>query len=380
MELSELRDRINQIDDEMLELFLRRMDVSEAIAAYKKAHGLPVTNREREREILAEMMAKGGDDMELYVYRLFSTLMDLSKARQSELLSGNTKVGEYVRQMIAKEEEIFPKTGLVACQGVEGGNSQEACDRLFPRGNILYVKTFEAVFQAVQSGLCRYGVVPIENSSNGSVRSVYELMQKYQFSIIRSTRQWIHHTLLVRPGTKLSDIKTIYSHQQALGQCSRFLEKLSGVQVVPCGNTAMAAKMVAEDADGCCAAIASKCCAELYGLSVIAADIAESRENTTRFALFTRAAGEKRVGEHLILRFAGGDRSGALAEALAIIARYGYNMKSLHSRPLKDRPWQYYFYVEAEGSGEEDALLSSLKDCCADVKIAGRFLPDLEIK
>ena len=108
MELSELRDQINQIDDEMLELFLRRMDVSEAIAAYKKAHGLPVTNREREREILAEMMAKGGDDMELYVYRLFSTLMDLSKARQSELLSGNTKVGEHVRQMLSKEEELFP--------------------------------------------------------------------------------------------------------------------------------------------------------------------------------------------------------------------------------------------------------------------------------
>ena len=362
MELSELRDQINQIDDEMLELFLRRMDVSEAIAAYKKAHGLPVTNREREREILAEMMSKGGDDMELYVYRLFSTLMDLSKARQSELLSGNTKVGEHVRQMLSKEEELFPKTGLIACQGVEGGNSQEACDRLFPRGSILYVKTFEAVFQAVQSGLCRYGVVPIENSSNGSVRSVYELMQKYHFSIVRSTRQWIHHTLLVRPGTKISDIKTIYSHQQALGQCSRFLDQLTGVQAVPCGNTALAAKMVAEDTDGHSAAIASKRCAELYGLEILSEEVQDSDNNYTRFVCITKDPVMFEGANHISLIVSCDHKPGALHEMLSKPAALGINMIKLESCPVSGKNFEFVFFVELEASVKERGVISMLED------------------
>ena len=144
-------------------------------------------------------------------------------------------------------------------------------------------------------------------------------------------------------------------------------------------NTAFAARAVAEKASPAFAAIASRECAEIYGLSVLDEDIAESHENATRFALLSKTPAEKCDNERLILLFTVSDRSGALLEALKIIADYGYNMKSLHSRPLKDRPWQYYFYVEAEGYGEEAALLASLKECCADAKIAGRFLPGLQI-
>ena len=362
MELDELRQQINEIDDEMLELFLRRMDISESIASYKKEHALPILNKTREREVLAEMMAKGGEDKEIYVYRLFSTLMDLSKARQSELLSGNTKVGELVRKMLAKEEEVFPKNGLIACQGVEGGNSQEACDRLFPRGQILYVKTFEAVFQAVQSGLCKYGVVPIENSSNGSVRSVYSLMQKYQFSIVRSTRQWIHHTLLAKPGTKLSDIKTIYSHQQALGQCSRFLDQLSGVHVVPCGNTAAAAKMVAEAPDGHSAAIASKRCAELYGLEILNEDVQDSDNNYTRFVCITKDPVMFEGANHISLIVSCEHKPGALHEMLSKPAAFGINMIKLESCPVAGRNFEFVFFVELEASVKERGVISMLED------------------
>ena len=362
MELNELRSQINQIDDEMLELFLRRMDISEAIAVYKKEHGLPITNREREREILAEMMAKGGDDNELYVYRLFSTLMDLSKARQGELMTGGTKVGKLVQQMLSREEELFPKTGLIACQGVEGGNSQEACDRLFPRGSILYVKTFEAVFQAVNSGLCKYGVVPIENSSNGSVRSVYALMQQYQFSIVRSTRQWIHHTLLAKPGTKFADIRTVYSHQQAIGQCSRWLDKQKDIRVVPCGNTALAARMVAEDPDEHCAAIASKRCAELYGLEILSEDVQDSDNNYTRFVCITKDPVMFEGANHVSLIVSCDHKPGALHEMLSKPAALGINMIKLESCPVAGRNFEFVFFVELEASVKERGVVSMLED------------------
>ncbi len=362
MELSKLRSQIDQIDDEMLELFLRRMDVSEEIASYKKAHGLPVLNRERERAVLAEMMEKGGDDKELYVYRFFSTLMDISKARQAELLSEETRVGAFVREMLSHEETLFPKTGMIACQGVEGGNSQEACDRLFPRGSILYVKTFEAVFQAVQSGLCKFGVVPIENSSNGSVRSVYALMQKYHFSIVRSTRQWIHHTLLAKPGTEFGDIRTIYSHEQALGQCSHFLEKNSSIKVVPCANTALAAKMVAEDPDGHSAAIASKRCAELYGLEILDENIQDSDNNYTRFVCITKDPVMYEGADHISLIVSCAHKPGALHEMLSKPAALGVNMIMLESCPVAGRNFEFDFFVELEASLKERGVISMLED------------------
>ena len=362
MELSEIRERINEIDDEMLKLFLQRMGLSESVAAYKQEHGLPILNMERERQILADMMAKGGAENEIYVYRFFSTLMDLSKARQGELLTGKTEVSALVEKMLAREEPVFPKNGLIACQGVEGGNSQEACDRLFPRGQILYVKTFEAVFQAVQSGLCKYGVVPIENSSNGSVRSVYSLMQKYHFSIVRSTRQWIHHTLLVKPGTKLSEIKTVYSHQQALGQCSRYLDQMSGVHIVPCSNTAAAAKMVAESPDRTCAAIASKRCAELYGLEVLSEDVQDSDNNYTRFVCITRDPVMFEGANHISLIVSCAHKPGALHEMLSKPAAFGINLIKLESCPVAGRNFEFVFFVELEASVKERGVISMLED------------------
>ena len=376
MEITALREKINQIDDEMLDLFLQRMDISESIAAYKKSHSLPILNRERERQILAEMMEKAGEDQELYVYRFFSTLMDLSKARQAELLSGESKIGALARQMLYAEEAVFPKTGLIACQGVEGGNSQEACDRLFPRGQILYVRTFDAVFRAVQSGLCKFGVVPIENSSNGSVRSVYALMQEYNFSIVRSTRLWIQHTLLVKPGTKMSDIRIIYSHQQALGQCSKFLEKNSSIRTVPCGNTAMAAQMVAASDDPSCAAIAPIRCAELYGLEVLSEDIQDSENNYTRFICITKDPVMFEGANHISLIVSCEHKPGALHEMLSKPAALGINMIKLESCPVAGRNFEFVFFVELEASLKERGVISMLEDLersCREVWFLGNY-------
>ena len=256
MELSEIREKIDAVDEQLLDLFLQRMDLSDEVAAYKNAHHLPILNKERERAILAKVTEKSGE-RERYAYHLFSTLFELARSRQAELISAPTKVAAQVRASLEAGTSVFPQTGLVACQGVEGANSQVACDRLLPRGNIVYVKTFQAVVSAVESGLCRFGVLPIENSSNGSVRAVYELLQDHNLSIVRSTRLCIRHELLTLPGVKMEDITEIYSHEQAIGQCSKFLNSLNGVRVIPCDNTAMAAKMVAEKGDRHAAAISS---------------------------------------------------------------------------------------------------------------------------
>ena len=201
MELSEIREKIDAVDDQLLDLFLQRMDLSEEVAAYKNEHHLPILNKERERAILAKVTERSGEK-ERYAYHLFSTLFELARSRQAELIDAPTRVGAQIKAALADMNEVFPQTGLVACQGVEGANSQVACDRLLPRGNIVYVKTFQAVVSAVESGLCKFGVLPIENSSNGSVRAVYELLQDHNLTIVRSTRLCIRHELLALPGVK----------------------------------------------------------------------------------------------------------------------------------------------------------------------------------
>ena len=376
MALNEIRERMNSLNDEMLELFMERMKLSEAIAAYKKEHNLPILDKTREREILAEMIQKGGAEYETYIYQFFNTLMNLSKARQNEVLTSDSKVRAVVQKMIDNEESVFPKSGLVACQGVEGANSQEACDRLFPHGNILYVNTFEAVFQAVQSGLCKFGVLPIENSANGSVRAVYELLQKYHFYVVRSTRQWIHHTLLVKPGTKLSDIRTIYSHQQAIGQCSQWLEKMKGVNVVPAGNTAIAAKMVAEGSGKDCAAIASPRCAELYGLEILEDKIQDSDNNYTRFICISKDPVRYEGANHISLIVSCANTPGSLYEMLSKPASLGINMIKLESCPIPGRNFEFVFFVELEASVKEPSVLPMIEDLersCPEIWFLGNY-------
>lgn len=375
MELSEIRQQIDTVDDQMLELFLRRMDLAEAVAAYKKEHNQPILNKAREREILAKVMEKAGD-RESYAYHLFSTLMELSRSRQAELLCAPTKISDQVRAALASGSEIFPQTGLIACQGVEGGNSQAACDRLFPRGNLMYVKTFQAVAAAVESGLCKFGVLPIENSSNGSVRAVYDLLQEHSLTIVRSTRLCIRHELLALPGTKMEDITEIHSHQQAIGQCSKFLNGLTGVRVIPCDNTAAAAKMVAERGARHIAAISSHPCTALYGLECINDNIQDSDNNYTRFICITRDpviyAGANRIS----LIVSTDNRPGALFDILAKLAALDINMTKLESCPVTGRNFEFIFFLEIEASVQDPKVLAMLQELergCSGFRYLGSY-------
>ena len=375
MELSEIRTKIDAVDDQLLSLFLERMALSEEVAAYKNEHHLPILNKQREREILAKVTERAGDK-ERYAYHLYSTLFELARSRQAELVSAPTHVAERISASLAAGGEVFPQTGLVACQGVEGANSQVACDRLLPRGNIMYVKSFQAVAAAVESGLCKFGVLPIENSSNGSVRAVYQLLQEHDLSIVRSARLCIRHELLALPGVRPEDITEIYSHEQAIGQCSKFLGGLKDVKVIPCGNTAAAAKMVAESGSRTAAAISSHPCAALYGLEGINSNIQDSDNNYTRFICVTKKpviyAGANRIS--LIIAFE--NKPGALYDILSKLAALDINMTKLESCPVAGSDFEFIFFIELEASVKDPSVLAMLEEMersCAQFQFLGSY-------
>lgn len=375
MELSEIRAKIDAVDDQLLTLFLERMELSEAVAAYKNEHKLPILNKTREREILAKVMEKAGDK-ERYAYHLYSTLFELARSRQAELISAPTKVAERVRAALASNSEVFPQTGMVACQGVEGANSQVACDRLLPRGNIVYVKSFGAVVSAVESGLCKFGVLPIENSSNGSVRAVYQLLQEHDLSVVRSTRLCIRHELLALPGTRLEDITEIYSHEQAIGQCSKFLGSLKDVKVVPCGNTAAAAKLVAESGNPHAAAISSHPCAALYGLECVNGSIQDSDNNYTRFICVTKDPVIYAGANKISLIIALDNKPGALYEVLSKLAALDIDMTKLESCPVAGSDFEFVFFLELEASVKDPSVLAMLEEMersCAQFHFLGGY-------
>ena len=287
-----------------------------------------------------------------------------------------TRVGAQIESSLAAGAALFPQTGLVACQGVEGANSQVACDRLLPRGSIVYVKTFQAVVSAVESGLCKFGVLPIENSSNGSVRAVYDLLQHHNLSIVRSTRLCIRHELLTLPGVKQSEITEIYSHEQAIGQCSKFLGSLEGVRVIPCDNTAMAAKLVAESGNRHAAAISSHPCAALYGLECVNDAIQDSDNNYTRFVCVAKDpviyAGANRIS--LVVAFE--NRPGALYELLAKLAALDINMTKLESCPVAGSDFEFIFFLELDASVQDPSVLAMLEEMersCAQFQFLGNY-------
>ena len=222
-DIKNLREEINEIDAQTVELFKKRMAVAARVAEYKKEHSLPVLDAARERALLARISDMAGEEFDGYARTLYHTMLDVSRAYQYVKLGARSEVYASIRNSLSKTSEIFPERESVACQGVEGAYSQIATEKLFSLPEISYYPSFDAVFSAIESGECRYGVLPIENSTAGSVKKVYELMLHHDFHIVRSVRIKIDHNLLAKKGAKLSDIKEIISHEQAINQCSAFL-------------------------------------------------------------------------------------------------------------------------------------------------------------
>ena len=376
MELNELRNEINAIDDELLRLFLRRMDVAGQVADYKKAHDLPIYQPQREREILKKVADQAGPDMGGYARVLFSMLMELSKSSQNKRSNRELELHRQIAESIENTPKLFPQAPMVACQGVEGANSQIACEKIFKNPFIMYFKTFESVFSAIEQGLCQYGILPIENSTAGSVKKVYDLMIRHNFSIVRTFRLKVDHNLLAKPGVNILDIKEIYSHEQALNQCSAFLEKIPGVKIIAVENTAMAAQMVASSDRNDIAAISSRSCAELYGLQNLASSIQDKDNNRTRFICISKNLeiypGADKTSIMMILPH----KPGSLYRVLARLYALGINVTKLESRPIPDRDFEFMFYFDLETSiysEEFIQLMSELDDLCEEFKYLGSY-------
>jgi chorismate mutase/prephenate dehydratase len=265
---------------------------------------------------------------------------------------------------------------MVACQGVEGAFAQIACEKIFKNPFIMYFKNFDAVFQAIEQGLCQYGILPIENSTAGSVKKVYDLMIKHNFSIIRTFRLKVDHNLLANPGAKLSEIREIYSHEQAINQSSEFLKSLSNVTIIPVENTAVAAEMVAKSGRKDIAALASHVCEELYGLKSLADSVQDKGNNRTRFICISKNLeiypGSDKTSIMMVLSH----KPGALYKVLARLYTLGINVIKLESRPIPERDFEFMFYFDLETSiySEEFVqLMCELDDLCEEFKYLGSY-------
>ena len=247
-ELGELRQQIDQIDSQIFSLFAERARVSEGVAAYKREHGLRVFDPARERQKVASAAAAAPEDLATYAQVLMELLMEASRSRQHALLGDVEKDPVLARIDAARAStpELFPRSACVCCQGVEGAYSQMAAEKFFRRPQIAYAPSFDAVFRTVEQGLAEFGVLPLENSTAGSVNQMFDLMVEHSFYVVRTTRVKVEHNLLARRGATIEGIRDIYSHEQAIGQCAEFLSGLPDVRVHVCENTAVAAKRVAE--------------------------------------------------------------------------------------------------------------------------------------
>lgn len=350
LELKDYRKQLDEIDSRLLELFAQRMDIASEIARWKKEKNFPVQDLRREREKLRQVEEQSPEELADYSFMLFSFLLELSRSRQNRILNRENAETALIADALENTPKLFPEKAIVACQGVEGAYSGLACEKIFARPNIFYFSTFDAVFSAVEKGLCQYGVIPVENSTAGTVNAVYDLMIRHRFRIVRSVRLKVDHNLLVRPGTKLEDIREIYSHAQALSQCAAFLQKFPDAKVIPCENTAVAAKMVAESSEPGVAALSSRACARLYGLENLMASVQDSDDNYTRFICISNRLeiypGADRTSLMMVVR----DEPGALYNVLARFYALGINMHKLESRPIPGRNWEYRFYFDLDTS------------------------------
>ena len=363
MDLKDYRAQLDAIDDQMTALFKQRMEIVRHVADYKKETNTPVMASGREREILYRVTGLCGPELEEYTKILYSTILELSRDYQEDRLS--TGESALVAEILAAAERTgeFPKRAIVACQGAEGAYSQMACDKLFPVSQILYCNRFEGVFRAVEAGMCRYGILPIENSSAGSVTEVYDLMERYNCKIVRSLKLKVEHCLLARPGVQLKDVKEVVAHEQALNQCSEFL-KNCGAKVTVFSNNAAAAKYVSESGRSDIAAIASVNCAGLYGLSVLSDHVANSDHNYTRFICISKQLEVYEGAGKITFVTAASHRPGSLYSLIAKFATRGLNICKLESRPIPGKDFEFRFYFDVEASvwnKDTQTILSQLE-------------------
>lgn len=369
MTLNELRHRIDEIDLQMKELFLKRMDIAEAVAENKLQTGDKILKPQREKEIINQLTEDVQDDLKAPYGIFISKLMEVSRTRQyRKLLKLGAKFQlNYTEAALAIHEAVY--------QGLPCSYSEKAVKSLFPDAHTSAVDTFEDVFLSISGDKVQAGVVPLENTTAGGVYEVYDLLVKHDLYINACEIIRVNHCLAALKGAVLSDIETVYSHPQAIAQSAEFL-KSRGIVTRESSNTAVAAKEIFERNDINCGAVCSVQAAEFYGLSVLAEGINHNKENATKFVAVSKQLIVENDHDRIAVVFACPHRSGSLAGVLGIFGDYGVNLTEIHSRPDGKSPWEYLFYVDFTGNLKNEhirALLFQLTEELPFVKIIGSY-------
>ena len=366
MELNEIRKEIDAIDEELAKLFVRRMACADQVAEAKRGTGKPVLDPGRERAILAKVAELVGPELADGASELFRTLMSISRGRQRVRLADGDEFTKMIAEEMSATPAVFPSKAIVACPGAEGGYSQQAAVAFVQFPSILYFRDFESVFAAVEQGMCEYGVLPIENSTAGSVTQVYDLMAKHDFRIVRALKLRIRHVLLAPKGVKLTDVKEVASHPHALAQCAEFLKTHHDIRTVPASNTAAAAAELAKSGRRDAAVIAARECAELYGLEILADDVSDTASNFTRFICISRKTEIYPDANKFSLMMSLPHRPGALADILIRFAAVGVNLTKLESRPVPGSDFEFRFVFDFEASPHDARVVKLVSSLAGD--------------
>ena len=373
--LLELREKLDVIDEQIVDLYEKRMEICEQVGNIKIEAGRKVFDKQREKEKLAAVAANARDDFNKKgITELFEQLMSMSRKLQYQLL---TKKGALGRLPFIGVDSLDVEGARIVFQGTEGAYSQAAMEKYFGNvKNTFHVQTFRDAMEAIEEGSADFAVLPIENSSAGAVNEVYDLLMEFENYIVGEVFLPIDHTLAGLPGTKLSDIERVYSHPQALMQCAKFLDEHRDWQQISVANTAVAAKKVLEDQVPTKAAICSAYAAEYYGLEVLEEKINHNAKNTTRFIVVTNQKIFLKDATKISICLEGAHESGSLYHLLSHFIYNDLNMVKIESRPIEGRNWEYCFFIDFEGNMADGAVknaIRGLREEARNLKILGNY-------
>ena len=362
-DLKELRSEIDKLDRQITDLFSRRMDCSKEVGEYKKSHNIPILNEEREKEILNRIEKEGGE-YGTFSRLLYSNIMQLSREVQHDIVSS----GALLRNEIASAPGTVPTENItIAVQGIKGANSHEAAMSIFgENADIAFFNSFASVFNAIENETADFGVLPVENSSAGSVSDVYDLILRHRFYIIDALDLRIDHCLCGLKQSTAEDIEYVWSHPQALAQCSNFINE-NNLQAIPYPNTAVAAKEIFREKRLNCAALCSEVAAKEYGLKILKKDFQNNRANTTRFIVISKKLYIPPDACKISLCFSLPHVTGSLYTVLCRFNSLGLNLTKIESRPMDSKYFDYLFYLVFTGNVSDKRVLSLL--CALSVEL-----------
>ena len=375
MELTELRDKIDVIDKQIVELYEKRMEISRQVAEYKIGTGKKVFDKEREEEKLRKVRAMAHNEFNSHgIVELFEQIMSMSRKLQYKML---TEKGSMGRLPFIEVDTLDKEKARVVFPGAEGAYTQEAMLEFFGKDvNCFHVDTFRDAMIAIDEGSADYAVLPIENSTAGIVNEIYDMLVEFENYIVGEQIIGIEHCLMAVPGTQIDDIRTVYSHPQSLMQSSRYLQEHASWKQISMNNNAFAARKVAEDMDGAQAAIASAHAAETYGLEILEKGVNRSSTNSTRFIVVTNRKIFLRDAGKVSICFEVPHESGSLYHMLSHFIYNNLNMNKIESRPLEDRNWEYRFFIDFDGNLADEAVknaLRGLREEARNLRILGNY-------